>query len=445
MINLSDVRFEQAVLAALMSIEAGYDEVSGTLRADMFIADRHKAIYEAITAIKQQGGRVDALTVMEWLESRKRLAIAGGEGYLMKLLAESPASLFNLSYYVEKMQDLSVRRMSLDALNQAKDQIVNNPDRLACDVVSDAIGALGQASANGGDAEGVGMGDALKAQIARMEWLAANPDKCFGQPTGFIAVDGLIGGMSEGDLIIIGARPSMGKTTYAVNIVEHAASTSNLPWLVISLEMPTLQLTERILSSCAGVHLGNLRSGNLHEGEWVRYTSAAARLQDVPIVINDKGLQTLSEIRRQGVALKRKHGKIGGIMVDYIGLMGGIDQNNKVNSISVISAGLKALAKELACPVIALSQLNRGLEQRPNKRPMMADLRESGSIEQDADIIMFLYRDEVYNKESQAAGTAEIIVAKQRNGATGTAVLGFEGQYSRFTNLMGSYQGGDHD
>jgi len=206
-----------------------------------------------------------------------------------------------------------------------------------------------------------------------------------------------------------------------------------------------LQVTERILSSCGGVHLGNLRSGNLDEGEWVRYTSAAARLQDVPIVINDTGSQTLSEIRRQGVATKRKHGQIGGIMIDYLGLMGGIDPNNKVNSIGVISAGLKALAKELSCPIIALSQLNRSLENRPNKRPLMADLRESGAVEQDADIIIALYRDEVYNKESQAAGTAEIIVVKQRNGATGTVVLGFEGQYSRFTNLMGSYQGSDHD
>lgn len=441
MINLNDVRFEQAVLAALMSIDSAYDEVSNILRTDMFFADRHKVIYEAITAIKNQSGRVDALSVMEWLESRKRLVLAGGEEYLMKLLADSPASLFNLPLYVERMNDLCVRRASLDALNQAKDQIIHNPDRPACDVVSDAIGALGQASASGGDGDGVDMKAALQAQIAHMEWLAQNPDKCFGQQTGFIELDKRIGGMADGDLIVIGARPSMGKTTFAVNIVEHAASSSELPWLVISLEMPTLQLTQRMISFCGSVNFGSVKSGNLTEDEWVRYTSATARLMHVPIVINDKGQQTLSEIRRQAVALKRKHGKIGGVMVDYLGLMGGIDQNNKVNSIGVISAGLKALAKELSCPVIALSQLNRGLEQRPNKRPVMSDLRESGAIEQDADIIMFIYRDEVYNPNSEAAGTAEIIVAKQRNGPLGTAVLGFEGQYSRFTNLMGSYQG----
>jgi replicative DNA helicase len=286
---------------------------------------------------------------------------------------------------------------------------------------------------------------ALQAQIAHMEWLAQNPDKCFGQPTGFIELDKRIGGMADGDLIIIGARPSAGKSTLAMNIVEHAASSSELPWLVCSLEMPTLQLTQRMISFCGGVNFGSVKSGNLTDDEWVRYTSATARLMNVPITINDKGLQTLPEIRRQTVALKRKYGKFGGLMIDYIGLMGGIDQNNKVNSIGVISAGLKSLAKELSCPVIALSQLNRGLEQRPNKRPVMSDLRESGAIEQDADIIMFIYRDEVYNPNSEAAGTAEIIVAKQRNGALGTAVLGFEGQYSRFTNLMGSYQGGDHE
>ena len=169
------------------------------------------------------------------------------------------------------------------------------------------------------------------------------------------------------------------------------------------------------------------------------------RLQETKLSFNDRGNQTLAEVRRQAVALKRKHGKIGGIMLDYIGIMGGIDPNNKVNSIGEISKGLKALAKELKCPIIALSQLNRSLESRPNKRPVMSDLRESGAIEQDADIIMFLYRDEVYHPDTQARGVAEVIVAKQRNGAIGKVALGFEGQYSRFTNLMGSYQGVDHD
>lgn len=440
MINLLDVTFEQAVLAALMSIDSAYDEVCDKLHKESFLADRHKAIYEAITALKAKGGGVDALVVMEWLESRKKLSVAGGEAYLMQLLADSPASLFNVGMYVDKMNDLSVRRASKQALLTAQDQIVNNPDRQAADVVSDVISQLTSATSFDGESDAVDIKDALAAQLEHMQYVIANPDGCFGAKTGFIELDNLIGGMSDGDLIIVGARPSMGKTTFAMNVVEHAASSTNDPWLVISLEMPTLQLTQRIVSFCGGIPLNNIKSGRLSEDELTRYGGALARLSTTPISFNDRGSQTLAEIRRQAVALKRKHGKVGGIMVDYIGLMGGIDPNNKVNTIAEISKGLKALAKELKCPIIALSQLNRGLEQRPNKRPVMSDLRESGAIEQDADIIMFLYRDEVYHPDTQAKGMAEVIVAKQRNGATGKVMLGFEGQYSRFTNLMSGYQ-----
>lgn len=443
MIKMHNVDFEQAVIAALMSISSAYDEVSNKLTAESFLSERHKTIYSAITAIKKQGGSADALMVLEWLGSRKMLVLAGGEEYLVKLLTDTPASLYNLSQYVDRLNDLSVRRLSLEALDKARDQIINNPERLACDVLSDAMGELGRASVQESDKGAVDMRAALRLQVEHMERVAADPEGCFGQRTGFVELDNQIGGMSAGDLIIIGARPSMGKTTFAMNIVDFAAAQSNKPWLVASLEMPTVQLTERLQSASSGVPLGNIRSGCLNETEWVSYTASSARLMNIPIHINDKGQQTLSEIRREAVALKRKHGAIGGVMVDYIGLMGGIDQNNKVNSISVISAGLKALAKELGCPVLALSQLNRGLESRPNKRPVMSDLRESGSIEQDADIILFVYRDEVYNRESAAKGTAEIIIGKQRNGPLGTAVLGFQGQYVRFTNLMGQYAADD--
>ncbi len=445
MINLSDVSFEQATLAALMSIDAAYDEVCDKLHTESFLAERHKAIFEAITALKKESGRVDAILVMEWLESRKKLAVAGGQQYLMDLLANSPASLFNVGLYVDRMNDLAIRRSSKEALIKAQDQLIHNPDRSATDVVSDVISQLTSATSFDSESDAVEMKDALAAQLEHMQWLAENPDGCFGAKTGFIELDNLIGGMAAGDLIIVGARPSMGKTTFAMNVVEHAASSTNDPWLVISLEMPTLQLTQRIVSFCGGIPLNNIKSGRLSEDELTRYGGALARLSTTPISFNDRGSQTLAEIRRQAVALKRKHGKVGGIMVDYIGLMGGIDPNNKVNTIAEISKGLKALAKELKCPIIALSQLNRSLESRPNKRPVMSDLRESGAIEQDADIIMFLYRDEVYHPDTQARGVAEVIVAKQRNGAIGKVALGFEGQYSRFTNLMGSYQGVDHD
>ena len=441
MINTHNIEIEQAVLAALMGIESAYDEVSDKIGLDTFFADRHKTIYEAIVALKKNAGRVDALLVLEWLESRKRAVLAGGEAYLSELLINSPASLFNLASYVERLNDLAVRRSSLAALDKAKDQVINNPDRPAHDVVSDAISDLSGSLVLESDQGAVDMDTALNNQIMHMQEVYANPSGCFGQRTGFTELDAQIGGMSAGDLIVIGARPAMGKTTFAMNIVDFAASDSGDPWLVASCEMPTIQLTERMIAASSGVRLGNIRLGKLDPVELQKYSNAVKRLRGVPIRINDKGQQTLGEIRREALALKRKHGVIGGIMIDYIGIMGGIDPNNKVNSIAVISGGLKALAKELACPVIVLSQLNRGLEQRPNKRPVMSDLRESGAIEQDADIIMFLYRDEVYHKDTQAVGVAEVIIGKQRNGPIGTVCLGFRGEFSRFENLMNGYQG----
>ena len=229
MINLLDVTFEQAVLAALMSIDAAYDEVCDKLHVESFLADRHKAIFEAITALKKESGRVDAILVMEWLESRKKLAVAGGQQYLMDLLANSPASLFNVGLYVDRMNDLAIRRSSKEALIKAQDQLIHNPDRQAADVVSDVISQLTSATSFDSESDAVEMKDALAAQLEHMQYVSANPDGCFGAKTGFIELDNLIGGMAAGDLIIVGARPSMGKTTFAMNVVEHAASSTNDP------------------------------------------------------------------------------------------------------------------------------------------------------------------------------------------------------------------------
>ena len=446
MINLHSTQMEQAVIAALMSIDSAYDNVSNKINASVFYDERNQIIFESIDAIKKGGGTVDIVLVAEWLESRKRLEIAGGENYLVNLIANTPASLFNLPMYVDKVNDLHVRRSALIALDKAKDQIQHNPDRLAAEVVTDAQNELSGAIQTESSKSATSMRDALKAQIDHMRLVAENPDGCFGQRTGFTEIDNSIGGMANGDLIIIGARPSQGKTTLAMNILDFAATDSGLPWLCVELEMTTLQLTERLIASRAGVRLGNIRTGALDEHEIHRYGNAVVALNETLIEFSDNADQTIGEIRQQAVALKRKHGgKIGGVLVDHIGIMGGIDPNNKNNTLGEISKKLKALAKELQCPVLALSQLSRGVEQRPNKRPVMSDLRDSGSIEQDADIIVFLYRDEYYNKETQAKGVAEIIIAKQRNGATGTVCLGFRGEYARFENLMGYQHQGDDE
>ena len=258
-----------------------------------------------------------------------------------------------------------------------------------------------------------------------------------GLTTGFLELDNKTSGMQAGDLIIVAARPSMGKTTYAMNLVESVLFNNDLPALVYSMEMPADSIAMRLISSYGKVHQGHLRSGKLDGDEWSKVTGTILQLQEKKLYIDDSSALPPTEVRARARRIAKQHdGKLGCIMVDYLQLMKvpGMG-DNRVGEISEISRSLKALAKEMMCPVIALSQLNRSLENRPNKRPVMSDLRESGAIEQDADLIMFIYRDEVYNKESKEAGTAEIIIGKQRNGPIGTVRLAFEGQYTRFSNL----------
>ena len=278
----------------------------------------------------------------------------------------------------------------------------------------------------------------LKLAVERIEILHEQDDPITGVATGFDDLDEKTSGLQPGDLVIVAGRPSMGKTTFSMNIAEYAAVKSGKPVAVFSMEMPGEQLTNRMLSSMGRIDQHRLRTGNLEDDDWPRLTSAVGMLSEVPMFIDDTPALTPTELRARARRLYREHGELGLIVIDYLQLMqggGGSSSENRAAEISEISRSLKALAKELSVPIIALSQLNRSLEQRPNKRPVMSDLRESGAMEQDADVIIFIYRDEVYNEDSPDKGTAEIIIAKQRNGPIGTTRLTFLGKYTRFENF----------
>ena len=280
----------------------------------------------------------------------------------------------------------------------------------------------------------------LAGALERSDHLFQSDDVITGLSTGFTDLDDRTSGLQKGDLVIVAARPSMGKTTFAMNLVENVLLKSGLPVLVFSMEMPAEQIVMRMLSSLGRIDQGKVRSGKLGEEDWPRLTSTVSMLSEQKLLVDDSASLSPNDVRTRARRVARDHGGIGMIMVDYLQLMRvpGME-SNRVNEISEISRSLKALAKEMSCPVIALSQLNRSLEQRPNKRPVMSDLRESGAIEQDADIIMFIYRDEVYNPESPDAGTAEIIIGKQRNGPIGSIRLAFLGKYTRFEDLAPEY------
>jgi replicative DNA helicase len=280
------------------------------------------------------------------------------------------------------------------------------------------------------------MRELLKMTIERIEILHERDDPITGVPTGYDDLDNMTSGMQGGDLVIVAGRPSMGKTTFAMNVAEYAAVKNKKPVAVFSMEMPGEQLTNRLLSSMGRIDQHRLRTGRLEDDDWPRLTSAVGMLTEVPLFIDDTPALSPTELRARARRLYREHGEMGLIVIDYLQLMQTSGpSDNRASEISEISRSLKALAKELDVPIIALSQLNRSLEQRPNKRPVMSDLRESGAIEQDADLIVFIYRDEVYNEDSPDKGTAEIIIAKQRNGPIGTVRLTFLGKYTRFENF----------
>jgi len=374
--------------------------------------------------------------VSETLTRLGELDNAGGLAYLGELVRNT-SSATNIAAYGDIVRERSVLRQLIRISNEVSDTAFQPQGATAQDILDQAerkIFAIAEQQQKGGGPQA--LRPLLQKALDRIDKLFQSTESITGLSTGFTDLDDRTSGLQNGDLVIVAARPSMGKTTFAMNLVENAMLRSGKPVLVFSMEMPAEQLVMRMLSSLGRIDQGRVRSGKLEEEDWPRLTSTMTMLSEQKLLIDDSASLSPNDVRTRARRVAREQGGLGLIMVDYLQLMRvpGLE-SNRVNEISEISRSLKALAKEMECPVIALSQLNRSLEQRPNKRPVMSDLRESGAIEQDADVIMFIYRDEVYNPESPDKGTAEIIIGKQRNGPIGALRLAFHGKYTRFEDL----------
>ena len=431
------VEAEQAVLGGLLINPVAWDQVADVVREEDFYRPDHRLIFGGIAAIAGEGKPCDAVTVAGYLERNGQLEKAGGLAYLSSIARDTPTAA-NVRAYAQLVRERSLMRQLIEAGTQIAAAVYNNDGTSARDLVDRAEQSVFQiAEGSFRGREGARpVRDLLPAVIDQIDEWHTNPDKLRGLPTGFTDYDKLTGGLRPGDLIVIAGRPSMGKTTLAVNMAEYAAVNPNIraSVAIFSMEMPSEQVITRMLASVGGVPLSSLRSGRISDDDWVRITSATSQLSEAKIFVDETPALNPTELRARARRVKREHG-LSLVVVDYMQLMqvpGTVE--NRATEIAEISRGLKALAKELAVPVIALSQLNRGVEQREHKRPVMSDLRESGAIEQDADMILLIYREEVYDKNTTKKGIAEIDLVKHRNGEIGTFLLTFQGQYTRFAN-----------
>ena len=433
------IEAESSVLGGLLLDNSAWDRVGDLLVDNDFYRHEHKLIYAAIGALINASKPADVITVNEQLQNQGKAEEMGGLGYLNSLAQYVP-SASNIRRYAEIVRERSILRK----LVSASDEIATNafnPQGKAIDRILDEaeqkifnIGEEGSRMRQGFQS----MDTLVVELLDRVQEMADNPNDITGVPTGFYDLDRMTSGLQPGDMVVLAARPSMGKTAFAINIAEHVALNEGLPVAVFSMEMGASQLAVRVVGSIGRIDQGHLRTGKLSDDEWPRLTEAIEKLRTVSLHIDETPGLTPSELRANARRLARQCGKLGLIVVDYLQLMsgsGGSGGDNRATELGEISRGLKMLAKELQCPVIALSQLNRSVEQRTDKRPMMSDLRESGAIEQDADIIMFIYRDDYYNKDSKDPGVAEIIIGKQRNGPTGTVRLTFLKNLTRFESL----------
>jgi replicative DNA helicase len=432
------IEAEQAVLGGLLLDNTAWDRVADVARSDDFYRYDHKLIFEHIARLIDKSRPADVVTVYESLQSAGQADEAGGLPYLNALAQDTPSAA-NIRRYGEIVRDRSVLRRLISVSDDIATTALNPQGKETSTILDEAeskVFAISEDSSRGK----AGFQDiqSLLAQVVeRVDELynRDNPNDITGVPCGFVDLDKMTSGLQPGDLIIVAARPSMGKTAFSVNIGEQVAIDQGLPVAIFSMEMGASQLAMRMLCSVGRIDQQRLRTGRLNDEDWPRLTNAMQKMQDAQIYIDETPALSVLELRARARRLARQYGKLGLIIIDYLQLMSGSSSGaseNRATEISEISRSLKGLAKELNCPVIALSQLNRALEQRPNKRPVMSDLRESGAIEQDADVILFIYRDEVYNADTPDKGTAEIIISKQRNGPIGTVRLTFVGQYTKF-------------
>ncbi len=431
------VEAEQAVIGGLLLDNRAWEQIADKLMETDFYRNDHRLLFSAIRALEAQNKPFDAVTLSEYLKENNQLDQSGGVIYLARLAKDTP-SASNIAAYAEIVREKSVLRQLISVGTDISNSGYQPQGRDSKELLDNAEKNVFRIAEQG--ARGAGGFQDIKALLSKtvdkIDHLFNSNGAITGVSTGFDKFDEMTTGLQAADLVIIAGRPSMGKTTFAMNIAENAALGDKLPVAVFSMEMPGDALAMRMISSLGRVDQHHIRTGNLTDEDWARITSAITILSDANIFIDDTPAMSPSEIRARARRLKRQHG-LGLIIIDYLQLMqvhGGSE--NRATEISEISRSLKAMAKELSVPVIALSQLNRSLEQRPDKRPVMSDLRESGAIEQDADLIVFIYRDEVYNEDSPQKGMAEIIIAKQRNGPIGKSVLTFLGKYTKFENYI---------
>jgi replicative DNA helicase len=431
------IEAEQAVLGGLMLEASAWDNVADAVLENDFYRPDHRLIYAAIGALAGNAKPCDVITVSEQLERMGQLAEAGGQGYLATLARDTPTAA-NVRAYADIVRERSLLRQLVQAGGEIAASAFNEEGHTARDLVDRAeqkVFAIAEAGFRTRDGA-IAVRALLPGLIDKIDEWHTNPTALRGLATGYAEFDKLTGGMRPGDLIIVAGRPSMGKTTLAVNMAEYAAVNPNIraSVAIFSMEMPSEQLITRMLSSIGSVPLNSIRSGRISDEDWVRITSATSQLSEAKIFVDETPALTPTELRARARRVKREHG-LDLVVVDYLQLMqvpG--SKENRATEIAEISRGLKALAKELAVPVIALSQLNRSVEQREHKKPVMSDLRESGAIEQDADMILLIYREEVYDKNTTKKGIAEIDLAKHRNGEIGTFLLTFQGHFTRFAN-----------
>jgi replicative DNA helicase len=427
---------EQSVLGGLMLDNNALDRIADLVSEGDFYRHDHRLLYRWIARIILEGKPADVITVAEALERAGELDKVGGLAHLGELAANTPSAA-NIRRYAEIVRERAVLRRLAEVGSDIAEMAYNPMGRSPSQILDEAEAKVFDIAQAGARAKQgfVEIQPLLTQVVERIDELynRDNPSDITGVPTGFADLDQKTSGLQPGDLIIVAGRPSMGKTALSLNISENVALDSGLPVAVFSMEMAGTQLVMRMLGSIGRLDQHKVRTGRLADEDWSRLTHAVGRLNDAPVHIDETAALTALELRARARRLARQCGKLGLIVVDYLQLMAGSGQGeNRATEISEISRSLKALAKELEVPVIALSQLNRSLESRPNKRPVMSDLRESGAIEQDADLILFIYRDEVYNPDSQDKGTAEIIIGKQRNGPIGMVRLTFLAEYTRF-------------
>jgi replicative DNA helicase len=429
---------ERAVLGAILLNPDTLDQVlENRLQTTDFSQPAHRLLFDCFTDLAREGKAVDVVTVTGHLEGRAKLEAIGGFSYLNGLSSAVP-SIANLPHYVSVVQEKAMLRRLLTITHEISEGVYSGENSAEANLEAAEAKIFGLRDARGGSRMAA-LADVVTAVYSQLKERAENPTEVTGIPTGFRDLDVLLAGLQNSDLIIVAARPAMGKTAFALNLVTHAALRHKSSVAVFSLEMAKEQLATRMLISEGRISGNRMRTGKLGIDDWPALMEATERLSEARVFIDDPPAMTVSAIRSKCRRLAAQHG-LDLIVVDYLQLMRGDgSEHSREQEISSISRGLKSLAKEMQVPVIALSQLNRGVEQRADKRPLMSDLRESGAIEQDADVIMFLYRDEVYNKSPDNQGMAEILVRKQRNGTIGEVELAWRAEYARFENFERNY------